>query len=425
MRDMSKILPPAALLLLATSLPLCGQSAAPVLHKPAARAPEIAILFTVRNKKGDLVENVDSTDFALTEDGQAQKITAVAKAASMPLRLGLLEDTGRSMSGNLEEERSAAGKFLDQFLTAPPAEAKDPAKANKLDQAFLLHFDSEVELLEDFTAQLQKLHRELDSMEGSRESGRGGAQGGRRNGSQEDDWEHSDDQADARNPDMSERGDEQSGSGRSGRGGPGGPMGGMQRTTKQLFDAVYLASDELMKSQSGRKALVVISDGADSGSKVSMSEAIDAAQHAGVLVYTIYLKGEQARTNGGAPGGGGMGGGRGGIGGVGLPGGWPGGGGGGRGGKGGGNESSAIDGKKVMEKLATRTGGHYFEAKKKDKLDEIYTAIAGDLRALHAVTYTPDMIDKEGGFHKILIKSPHHEDWIITASEGYYAPAVK
>ncbi len=160
-----------------------------------------------------------------------------------------------------------------------------------------------------------------------------------------------------------------------------------------------------MKPKDGRKALVVFSDGVDRGSKETLNDAVDAADRANVAVYTIYFKGEQERSQSSFPawaadgmaawaaaairavgaaipaaaadrrGGGGR------------------------------RRTAEVDGKKIMEKIATRTGGRYFEAKKKDNLEEIYGQIAEELRGQYLLTYTPDVVDKEGGFHKIALKA--------------------
>jgi VWFA-related protein len=174
-----------------------------------------------------------------------------------------------------------------------------------------------------------------------------------------------------------------------------------------------------MRSVDGRKALVVFSDGVDGGSKDSLNDAVDAADKADVAVYTIYFKGEQERSGGGIPG---LGGGHhGGMGGGGYPGGgggYPGGGNGG--GKPSGGGKPQVDGKKILEKIATRTGGRFFEAKKKDNLEEIYGQIAEELRGQYLLTYTPDLVDKEGGFHKIVLKAGK-DDLTVATREGYYA----
>jgi VWFA-related protein len=155
----------------------------------------------------------------------------------------------------------------------------------------------------------------------------------------------------------------------------------------------------MMKPKDGRKALVVFSDGVDRGSKETLNDAVDAADRANVAVYTIYFKGEQEQRRTAFPAADGMaawaaavgypGGGGGGIPAV-VGGGYPGGGGGGAG-----RHEPPVDGKKIMEKIATRTGGRYFEAKKKDNLDEIYGQIAEELRGQYLLTYTPDMVDKK------------------------------
>jgi VWFA-related protein len=343
-------------------------------------AREVVLPVTVRDKHGALVTSLKISDFSLTEDGRPQTIKSFARESNLPFRLGLLVDTSRSVSGAMDSERKAAGKFVDQML---PADPKDP-KAG--DQAFLIHFDREVELLEDFTNSRDKLHRELDDMGPTRAAN-------------------------------SNQGPETSGDDR-------GSGQTRSRGGTQLYDAIYLASHELMEPKDGRKALVVFSDGADRGSKETLNDAVDAAERANVAVYTIYFKGEQEGGGNGFPGGGR----RGGMGGGGYPGGgggYPGGGGGypgGGGGRhGGGSNESAVDGKKIMEKIATRTGARYFEAKKKDNLDEIYGQIAEELRGQYLMTYTPDMVDKEGGFHKIALKA-NKDDLQVVTREGYYAP---
>jgi len=358
--------------------------------QPAAtlrvQAREVLLPVTVRDKKGALVTNLNIGDFTLTEDGHPQKIKSFTRESNLPFLLGLLVDTSRSLSGAIDSERKAADKFVDQMLPADPKSSPSNGK----NQAFLIHFDREVELLEDFTSSRDKLHHELSEMGPSR-----AAQNSNQNSNQ---------------------GPETSGDDRDrSRGDRGGT---------QLYDAIFLASDELMKPKDGRKALVVFSDGVDHGSKETLNDAVDAADRANLAVYTIYFKGEQERGEGTTPGmgGGHHGGGFPGGGGIGYPGGgggYPGGGGGG--GRRGGDHQAEVDGKKIMEKIAERTGGRYFEAKKKDNLDEIYGLIAEELRGQYLLTYTPDTVDKEGGFHKIALKT-NKSDLTVVTREGYYAP---
>jgi VWFA-related protein len=206
------------------------------------KAREVLLPVTVRDKKGALVPNLTAADFTLTEDGQPQVIKSFSRESNLPFLVGLLVDTSRSISSAMENERKAGGKFVDLML---PAEPKD---ATKGDQAFLIHFDREVELLQEFTNSREKLHHEIDAMGPT-----------------------------SRERDSSTSGPETSGDdrGSQARGGRGGT---------QLYDAIFLASDELMKPKDGRKALVVFSDGEDRGSKENLNDAIDAADHANVAI---------------------------------------------------------------------------------------------------------------------------------------------
>jgi len=336
------------------------------------------------------VNNLSSADVSLTEDGRPQQIRSFARDSKAPLRLGLVIDTSRSLQAAMNDERKAAGNFLQQMM---PDEAKPGLRAN---DAFLLHFDREVELLQDFTNSRDKLQHELDNL--------GPSSGA------------------SHSPEGPETTDEDRTNGRR-RGGAGGT---------QLYDAIYLAADELMKQKDGRKALVIFSDGEDHGSRETMNDAIDAADRANLTIYTIYFKGQGERSEnpfptsgrhgGGYPGGGypGSGGGYPGGGYPGGGGGYPGGGGNGRGG----DQKSEADGRKTMEKIATRTGGRYFEAKKGGNLEDIYNLIADELRNQYVLTYTPDQKINEDEYHKIVVK-PKRDDLTVAAREGYYVPDSK
>lgn len=357
----------------------------PVLKTKAndvsAKSSEVVLPVSVRDKKGTLVTNLQKSDFTLTEEGRPQTITSLSQDSNQPFRIGLLIETNHAMSGALEAERKAAEKFVDTLL---PAQGTEPKAAEGNSQAFLIHFDREVELLQDFTDSRDKLHRELDDMGATRQA-----------------------QNDTQGP-------ETTGEDRSER--VHGSRGG-----NQLYDAIYLASDEVMGSkQQGRKALIVFSDGVDRGSKDRLNEALDAAEKAHVEIFTIYFKGEQerqsfdnpqrgSRRGGGWPGGGG---------------GYPGGGGGYPGGGrrgGGGPSDTGVDGKKIMQQIAVRTGGHAYDARKKEDLEPIYNLVADELRSQYLLTYTPDKPDTEGGFHKVALKA-NNDEYSVSIPEGYFAP---
>jgi VWFA-related protein len=357
-------------------------SATPAASPPSAgtikvQVNEVILPVTVRDKKGQIVSDLKVSDFTLRDNGDPQAIKSFAHEADLPFRLGLMVDTSRSQENALPGERAATGKFIDQMLSQPA------------DKAFLLHFDHQVELLQDFTAAKQKLHRELDEMSPSSNSGGGGGSGG--SGGDADD--------------------------RDGHGGGHRRGGGTQ-----MYDAIFLASNELMLKEPGRKALIVLSDGVDRGSRETMNEAIDAAEKAQVSIYAVYFKGEEDHGGGGfsGPGNGGHHGG----------GGYPGGGGGypsggGHGGQhpgGGGSAEAKVDGKKILEKMADRTGGLFFEAKKKDSFDEIYAQIGKELHGQYLLTYTPDKAaikDASDGFHKVLLKA-NDDKFTVVTREGFY-----
>ncbi len=382
-----RFLSPVSLLSLVLALASpCSSSAA---QQPSAQQPmttikvqtrEVLLPVTVVDKHGAPVTNLTARDFTLTEDGRPQVIKTFTTQSNLPFRLGLLVDTSHSVYSAMDSERKAGEKFVDLMLPA------DPKAGVSGDEAFLIHFDREVELLEDFTNSRDKLHHELEAMgTTSREQNNQGP----------------------------ETSDDNRGYGQQ-RGNRGGDT--------QLYDAIYLASSELMKPQSGRKALVVFSDGADRGSKETLNDAIDAAARASVQVFTIYFKGEEERQQNTNPGGGrhgGMGGGY-----PGGGGGWPGGGGGypgGGGGRRGPSSASGVDGRKILQQIASRTGGQYFEAKKKDNLEDIYSQIAGSLHQQYLLTYTPDKVETDGEFHKIALNTGKSDLTMITR-EGYYAP---
>ena len=125
----------------------------------------VNVLATVRDKHGKIVNNLTKEDFTLTEDGRAQSIHYFSRETDLPLTLGLLVDTSRSQSRVLDQERSASHSFLDQMVR------------EDRDRAFVIHFDREVELLQDLTSSHQKLAdalRSLQTADYTQTSGNGG-----------------------------------------------------------------------------------------------------------------------------------------------------------------------------------------------------------------------------------------------------------
>lgn len=323
--------------------------------KIAVETKTVSVLATVRDKHGKIIPNLTKDDFQIDEDGRPQKIDYFAHETDLPLRLGLLVDTSLSQRKVIDQERSASYSFLDHLLR----EDKD--------LAFVIHFDHEVELLQDFTSARPKLQAALQQLQTPQYSG-GGANG----------------------------------NGDPGYGG-GQRRGGMHGGGTQLYDAIFLGADELMSKQQGRKAMIILSDGVDRGSKETISEAIASAERADTIVYSIYFADEEEGSGfGGRPG-------------IGI------GGHGGYGGHGGGRprqEEQRPDGKKILEQISEETGGRFFKASKKD-LDKIYAQIDEDLRNQYSLAYTPDK-GNTVGYHKIHLTVPNQKDLVVTARDGYY-----
>ena len=349
--------------LLLIDLPVRSQQSAPITLDVNA----VNLLATVRDKKGNIVRDLTKDDFALEQDGKPQTITYFAKESDLPLTLGLLVDTSMSQRRVLDQERAASRTFLDQVL-----------RVDK-DKAFVIQFDREVTLLQDLTSSRQKLQAAIDQIAAPQFSqADSGSQGGGSSGG--------------------------SGGGSSGGGGRGSHGYGGGGTL--LYDAVFLAADELMRKQQGRKALILLTDGVDHGSKETLAEAIATAQRADTLVYCILFADKEGYGNTGGFGGPHMGGGMG-----------------GRGGRGGGypprTEESHPDGKKVLKQMSEATGGRFFEVSKKEPIDKIYDAIDEELRYQYSLGYTPVKADTPVGYHKLNL-TVKQKDVVVQTRDGFY-----
>ena len=240
-------------------LALAGSTQRSTAQQPAGSQPatlkiqarEVVLPVTVRDKKGALVTTLKMGDFTLTEDGRPQTIKSFSRESNLPFRVGLLVDTSRSVSTAMESERKAAGKFVDLMLPADPKSTPARGGPSQADQAFLIHFDREVELLEDFTNSRDKLHHELDDM---------GATRAEQNTSQ---------------------GPETSGDDRGSGSGQTRSHGGTQ-----LYDAIYLGSEGL-GNKDGRRVLVLVSDGGDTAKSTTYKQALEAALRHEVMIYSI------------------------------------------------------------------------------------------------------------------------------------------
>jgi VWFA-related protein len=338
------------------------------------KVKEVNLLAIVRDKKGQPVNGLDKPDFVLEQDGRAQTITQFAHESELPLTLGILADTGPAQRRAMADERKAATGFVNRLL-----------RENK-DRAFVLHFDKEVELLQDVTMSHDKLAKGIDQISVGDAPRPGGTRGKR-------------DEGDSQKPHYFF----------------GGSM---------LYDAIFLSSDEVLKGQPGRKAVVLFSDGVDRDSKTTLERAIESAQRADTLVYCVYVAPEReeqtgmengGRRGGGYPGGGGP-----------YPGGggpFPGGGGpfpggGRRRGPDSTPRENKSDGKKILQRIASETGGRYFELSKKLTAAQIYEQIEAEMRHQYSFAYTPDKA--ENGYHRLHLSTRNAELTVQTRA-GFYA----
>jgi VWFA-related protein len=303
----------------------------------------VNVLVSVHNGKNEVVKDLKQEDFTLEEDGRPQVIKYFSRETDLPLTLGLMVDTSGSQWHVLDKEKDATSTFISKVMR----EDKD--------QAFLIKFDAEAELMQDLTPSRRKLQAALKDVDGS--------------------------------PRQLQRRDPNSSS-------TGGRHGGTV-----LYDSILLASNEEMKKEKGRKALILLTDGEDRGSRVSLTESIEAAQRTDTLVYSIYfVDQEQTSFNPGSMGGrhgGGMGGGRGRQ-----------------------QQQSRGDGKKILQRISKETGGLFFEVSKKMPIDKIYEQIEEELRSQYSLGYTSDKPDS--GFHRIKVTAKG-KGLVVQARDGYYA----
>ncbi len=275
----------------------------------------VNVLATVRNKTGSLVGGLSQGDFSLSEDGRPQTIRYFARESDLPLTLGLMVDTSASQRRVMDAERGASLRFLDH------------AFRENQDHVFIMQFDTSVQLRQPLTSSVRKLDDALayvdtETMRQLRLQGGGGT---------------------------------------------------------LLYDAVVEASDEIMKKLRGRKGLIVLSDGVDFGSNATLKDAVEAAQRADTLVYSILYSDPAAY---GIFGGGG-------------------------------------DGKRVLERLSNDTGGSFFEVSKKQTVDQVFDILQEELRNQYNLGYVSDQPVTRSEFRtiqltakqKILVVQARHQYW--------------
>ena len=286
----------------------------------------VNVLASVRTKNGALVGNLEKDDFKIFEDGKEQTIKTFTRETDLPLTIGLLVDTSRSQERLIDIEQRAASQFLSKVLRPK-------------DEAFLMQFGAEAELLQDSTNSVRLLQKGLQELRLSAPT----------------------------------------------VGFHPGPVPQQNQAGTILYDAVYLAANEKLKPDVGRKVIVLITDGDDQGSKISLVKSIEAAQKADTVIYSIYYVDRGMYNYGG---------------GIMI-------------GAGGGAEG-------ILRRMSSETGGRVFQVDRGHSLDDIFREIQDEMRSQYSIVYQPPNPLRDGTYHKIEIKLAN-KDLRAQARKGYYA----
>ena len=304
---------------------LTAALAAPLLpQEPATQGPAIRtqvnlvnLFVTVRDKSKRIVTDLKQQDFKIAEDGQDQQIAFFSKEVTLPITLALLLDTSGSEQNMLGAIQDAGGRFLDRVL-------------RKGDEALIMSFDTDVDLLSDFTDDRGQLDRAIRKTRINTPSGGGMI-----------------------NP---------------------GPVPTSHITGTALYDAIYLACNEKLNTEAGRKAIVIVTDAQDEGSKVRLEEAVEAAQRTDTVIHILLVADPRFGGNSG-----------------------------------------------VAHKISEETGGRMIVVNSEKHLAEAFDQISEELRSQYTLGYYPTNTTHDGKFRKIKIDMANH-DLHVLARKGYYAP---
>jgi Ca-activated chloride channel family protein len=288
-----------------------AQSQPPAAIDPQSRitleVTRVNVLYTVSDKKGRFVTNLEKDDFDVAENKKVQKILEFTAESDLPLRLALLIDTSNSIRDRFKFEQEASIEFLNSLLR--------PA-----DKAMIVSFDTAAEMVSDLTNDQEKLIKAIRSLR------------------------------------------------------PGGGTA--------LYDAVFNACKErLMMDQPRhkfRRAIVILSDGDDNQSRYSRDQALEMAQKADVVVYTISTNISRIQT----------------------------------------------DGDKILKYFAQETGGLALFPFKVQDLAQSFENISNELRSQYNLLYRPEPLKADGLYHTIDIKVRGRKDLVVRARKGYYAPRL-
>lgn len=281
----------------------------------------VNVPFNVADKKNKPTIDIRQDEVQVLEDGKPQEVFSFERQLETPITISLLVDTSGSQELTIGAEREAAYRFFEKVLR--------PDK----DLASVVTFAKEVTLEQPLTASRAQLSAALNRARVSPASG-------------------------------------------FGRGGtaPTNPLAG----GTSLYDAIFLASDDILKREAGRRVVILLTDGADTTSYYSRDSAIESAWRSEVIIYGIGI---------GDPS----------LGGINMG---------------------------VLDRLSKETGGRAFQPRSIEDLDRAFTEIQNDLRQQYVVSYTPSNTARDGSFRKIEVRlvGAERKDLRVRHRRGYYAP---
>ena len=291
------------------------------------------VLFTAVDKSKRFVTSLKQEDIRVLEDGVPQQVFTFQRETDRPLSLAILIDVSASQERTLPEEKSAAQRFVDTVIR------------QQKDEVAVLTFTGEATLEQGLTGSVARIRRAIDRVEFTPPSGYVG--GGVLVGT----------------PPIS--GDNQA-----------------RAASTAIWDAIWVTSREVLAESSDktRRAIILLSDGVDTSSRLKMSEAVDSALKSDAIIYAVGI-----------------------------------------------GDSFSFDGvdEGSMRKIAERTGGRAYFPRNEDDLRVAFAQIQEELRSQYLIAYSPSNKSKDGSFRKVQIEVTNPElkkqNLRLTYRQGYFA----
>ncbi|MBC8030932.1 MAG: VWA domain-containing protein [Pyrinomonadaceae bacterium] len=296
------------------------------------------IFFTAADRNKRFISDLKKENIRVLEDGQPQEIFTFQQNIDLPLSVAILLDTSISEQRTLPDEKAAAQSFLEAVMR--------PQK----DEAAVLSFTGDVTLEQGFTGNMDRLRRAIDHVEFVAPSGYVGGNVVVQSGSTQ----------------------------------PTPPISDVNRDlagSTAIWDAVWVCANDLMadSADNTRRAMILLTDGMDTSSRLKMHEAIERAQKAEVLIYAIGI-GDSYE---------------------------------------GGVEMGAL------RKVAELTGGRAYFPQSETELRSAFAQIQRDLREQYLLAYSPSNKARDGSYRKIQIEVVDPElrkqNLKLTYRPGYFA----